>query len=536
MTALRFLALLALSTPAVAAPKIDTVLEAGGIPLPGEARGGTFCEQSRRAVVWLDSGEAIGIDRTGALTPLGFISRPMGGTNRIVCDRQDRVIAIDRDRLVILEGGRSRTVQATAPLTQLGLLADGRVAVLDRDGKVSTFDGTFTASWQTTTPLPSFGAINFSPDGSMISFIQRGVVNVVDSTGLRVGPAGLGAVWDGDSLVVSTSSKGLAKWRTTDKPDVLDVIDDQARGSTMFWAGNHLVQQLGPTATVRALGAPPVVVKLTRWPVGASTYAAGNAPFMVIAGNAAAYVVDITRDGAIVPGLKAHAQVNDMVFSPDGKQLAISGGDAVLISKLGTRAIERKEYPTSIFAPRLFWDTRGLTAVFMNQKVRWTGGAREVTSITDHNTVLDDKGQAVDASLLCKQAFAARASRGFVAARCGAKVMFGPIGKPSTFTTSASAFAIAGGSLVYADGQRLMVHGEGKTRELGKLTSFVTAIVATADGKRLAISQGDSISVWDLDRGLVMTHAAGRNARMAWSPDASRLAVAVGMAVAVWRL
>ena len=87
MTALRsVLTLVALATPAVAAPKIETVIGAGGIALPGEARGGTFCEQSRRAVVWLDSGDVVAIDRKGVLTPLGSLGRPFGFGNRIVCD------------------------------------------------------------------------------------------------------------------------------------------------------------------------------------------------------------------------------------------------------------------------------------------------------------------------------------------------------------------------------------------------------------------------------------------------------------------
>ncbi len=83
----------------------------------------------------------------------------------------------------------------------------------------------------------------------------------------------------------------------------------------------------------------------------------------------------------------------------------------------------------------------------------------------------------------------------------------------------------------------MTVSSTGTARELGTVTGFVTSIVPTADGKRLAIVHGDSISVWDLDRGQVMmaVNPAGRLARVAWSRD-GRLAVANGLAVAVWRL
>ena len=424
MTALRsVLTLVALATPAVAAPKTETVIGAGGIALPGEARGGTFCEQSRRAVVWLDSGDVVAIDRKGVLTPLGSLGRPFGFGNRIVCDRQDRVVAIDRDRLVILEGGRTRKVQHTTTLSQLGLLGDGRIAVLDRDGTVSTWSGsTLATSWQTTVALPSFGGVQWAPDGSAIAFAERGVVNVVDAGGLHVGPTAFGAVWDGDALVVESTKRGLARWRPADQPDVLDVIDAQARGSNMFWAGSQLVQQLGPTATVRTLGAPPIApVKLTRWPAGAATIGAGNASFMVIAGGETAYAVDLTRDGAVVPELNPHGPVTDMVFSPDGKQLAVTGGDAVLVAKLGTRLIERREFPSTIFTPRLFWDAKGLLAVFLHQRVRWTSNRRDVQSLGDRGASIDEQGDPVAVSSLCKQPFATRVWRGYVAARCGAR-------------------------------------------------------------------------------------------------------------------
>lgn len=546
MTALRsVLALIALTTPAIAAPKIEPVLQAGGIALPGEARAGAFCDRSRQAVMWLDSGDAIAIDRKGAITTLGNLGRPFGFGNRMVCDRQDRVVALDRDQLVILEGGKTRTVKAAAQLSYVGLLGDGRVAVVDRDGTVSTWNGgPLVTSWKTTATLPTFGGVQFSPDGSTLAFSQRGAINLVDASGLRVGPAGYNAVWEtANELVVATANSGLARWKISDPVTTFTVVDSAARGSVMFWAGPQLVQQLGPTATVRVLGAPPVVTSLTRWPSGANTFAAGNASFMVIAGSKRAYVVDLTRDGAIVPELSAHAPINDMVFSPDGKQLAITGGDALLIAKLGSKTIERREYPNSIFAPRLFWEPKSLAAVFLTQRVTWTSHGMDVVPLKDRGASLDEHGNPVDVSAMCKQAFGARMWRGYVAARCGSKVSFGLPDKPAMFSMpmTTSAFAIAGATpqLVYAEGQKIMIAGaNGVARELTKLRGFITSIVPSADGKRLAIAHDDSITIWDLDRGQLMTEVnpAGRMARIAWSPDGSRLAVATGMAVAIWRL
>lgn len=544
MTALHaLLTLVAIATPAFAAPKIEPVLTAGGIALPDEARAGTFCAQSRRAVAWLASGDAIAIDRKGVVTPLGALGRPTGSVNRIVCDRQDRVVAIDRDQLVILEAGRTRTVQHATALSQLGLLGDGRVGVLDRDGKVSSWNGrTLTPSWQTSVTLPTFNGVQWAPDGSALAFIDRGAVNVVDASGLRIGPLGSGVVWEGETLVVATAKRGLARWRPTDRPDELDVIDGKAIGANLFWAGTQLVQQAGRKATVRTLGAPPLPpVELTRWPLAATPVLAGDASFLVIVGGKTAYVVDLARDTAVVPELHPHGSVTDMVFSPDGTQLAVTAGDAVLVAKLGARAVERREYPATIFEPRLFWDAKGLLAVFLTQRVRWTGGRREVQPLADRGASYDEHGDSVDMSSLCKQAYASRVWRGYAATRCRGKIVFGAIGKPILHTApqTASAFAIAGSDpqLIYADNQKVMAVGrDGTTRELGTVTGFVSSLVPTADGKRLAIVHGDSISVWDLDRGRVMTavNPAGRLARVAWSPD-GRLAVANGMAVAVWR-
>ena len=85
----------------------------------------------------------------------------------------------------------------------------------------------------------------------------------------------------------------------------------------------------------------------------------------------------------------------------------------------------------------------------------------------------------------------------------------------------------------------MIVGKEGAPREVTKALGFITSIVPSADGKRIAIVHNETITLWDLERDQRLMSAvnpAGRSARVVWSPDGSRLAVATGTSVAIWRL
>jgi WD40 repeat protein len=535
------------SAHAAPSPLIDPVMARSGITLSSEVRDVAYCETSKRAALWLASGEVVAIESTGRSTSLGMLPRPAGFGNRVVCDRKDRVIAIDRTNLAVLERGIAGSIAMADAPAQLGLTTDGRVMVLDAGGNVSSLEGTtFQAGWSTRARIPTSIA-RFSPDGAAIAFVQGGVVTVVDRSGSGTGPRGVAVAWNDDALLIASPS-GLVQWRPGDRADALTVIDAKARGNLLFRVGKRVGQLDGPRAIVRDLGTPRTSTELSRWPSGAWLIAAGQSPQFVIAGGRSAYVVDASRTGPVVPLDRPHLYVTSLAFSPDGKQLAITDGDAVLVRDLATRKVQRLAYPPTMFAPKLFWDNAGLRAMFLAERLRWQGGKPIVESLGERGLALDDHGEPVDRQGLCRQGFGYISQRGVIAARCNNKVVFGTVGQPPSFTTPAHslAFAIAGATprLVYADNNRIMAASlDGSVRELGTVRGQATSIVPDSTGKRLAIVYGDNeITIWDIESGssavtlLTAANPEGPLARVAWSADGKQLAVANGLAVAVWTL
>lgn len=534
------------SAHATPSPVIDPVMARPGITLSSEVRDSAYCETSKRAALWLASGEVVAIESTGGRTSLGMLPRPGGFGNRLVCDRKDRVIAIDRTNLAVLERGIAGSIPMTDPPAQLGLTTDGRVMVLDAGGNVSSLEGTtFRARWSTRARIPTSIA-RFSPDGAAIAFLQGGVVTVVDGSGSRTGPRGVAVLWNDDALLVA-SPAGLVRWRPGDRADDLTVIDAKARGNLLFRVGQRVGQLDGTRAFIRDLGTRGTPTELSRWPSGAWMIAAGQGPRFVISGGRSAQVVDASRTGPVVPQDRPHLYVTSLAFSPDGKQLAVTDGDAVLVRDLATRKVQRLAYPPTMFAPKLFWDAAGLRALFLTERLRWQGGTPIVESLGERGLALDDHGEPVDRQGLCRQGFGYISRRGVIAARCNNKIVFGTVGQPPSYTTPshAVAFAIAGTTprLVYAEGTRIMVASlDGTVRELGTVSGQPSSIVPDSTGKRLAIVHGDAITIWDIERGasavtlLTAPNPEGPLAHVAWSGDGNQLAVANGLAVAVWTL
>jgi len=551
------LGVLALHAVAQAAPQpqITHLIADPGIQLGHSISGAAFCDTSMRAALVLQTGEVVGIDAAGTKTPLGNIGA-VGPRASVACDARDRVVVARKGELLVLDAGAVSTVKAPigAPIGGR-TLDDGTVAFVS-NGMVVHWDGTQVDDWSFTPP-PFLERPVLSGDGRALVGRVRGQTTVFDAGGTSPAPPRMnGVVWAADNqALVGTTAQGLVRWKLG-AADVT-VLDPKIRGFQVASAGKRVVVTGMSAAQIIELDAQGVtrVVASTRWPAMFPSVVGGKADFAVVTADRAAYVLDLTKAGALIDDRHATATIRSLAFSPDGAKLVFAGTPQELTVADARSGAITERLPIKAFGiDQLRWTRDAIIAGGFRALIKWSRD--NVTEGTKAPTEgLDEAGLPVDGSAACGKLppdpmdIAGRgppapirvdAAGAYFAASCrqGLTVFrtkdLAPV---ATTTERVYAFALVGARAFYAKGRDLHVVDAKGDRVALTLPSATAINIVVASRKRLAIATNGELVIVDTARLVpVMSTPAEGITGVAWSPDGRRLAVAAQAAIDLWTL
>ena len=571
-------ALLAVATTARAAPRMTPFLQTPGVPLGGNVNSATFCDASKRAVFRLDSSHVVAVDATGAVKSLGNAG-VVSFAALMVCDRKDRIVIAAGKKLITLVNNTTKTEAVPADVRHMRVLEDGTVGVVDNAGTVYRYDGTtLTTLWSArrSMPLP----MELDGKAEQILVVTAGHVQITDQTGPHEGPTALTAAWLDNTTVLFGDRNGvISKWLQSEPQDRYSRVAElppRAKGPGSVFtraffqrAGGRIVVQRnndGPffSYELDAKNVVTTTTQISRIPLGRRFIATGDATFAVVSVNDRALVVDLTRSSYVVDFQHALTAVDSMAFSPDGRSLAMFGGDRdVIVASLIDRSSFRHLETTSFVRGPLRWAPDG--TIFMGNAaghVRWNldGTVDErrersvgftsnggLITITRDLRVTIDRGHSEQSLQLLDRTFGvakAEVVDHFLVLRGVKRVevydLNSPLADPIVRTQNHSFLreaAFVGSSVIYLDEQGGLNFADGKTeRQIDKIAG-VPAFAISADTKRLAIANKTTITIYD-DRGreVAKLSPSANVQSIAWSPDLRTLAVATRDGVELWTI
>lgn len=567
---MRWLWVLALVSSASAAPRSRPFVQTPGIALGKAVNASAFCEASQRAVFRLFDGNVISVGTDGVVKQLGMTTTAAGV---MACDRNDRVAVTAGIKMFVLANGQ--VTQETMPfdVRYVRTLDDGAFGLVDVRGNVYRYTTSLQQTWTAGRPL--FSQFELDGAGEQILQTTGSRIEITDRNGKREGPAAITGAWlDNRTIVFGDRTGMIGRWPTdqpTDKFTQVVLPKPNLRSSfirTMFQsAGKRMIMHRndGPihVATFDAQGIAKTVM-ISRIPSGRRTMASGDAPFAFIAVNDRAVVVDLTRHAFVIDHDHPLGAVDAMAFSPDGRELAMLGGDRdILIASLDGKRTRRLTTTQFVRAP-LQWAPDGtliagtlgaghlrfsLDGTLETRKERTvgftpTGGA--ITVSAQQRTVVIDRGHSEQTFPITDKLFGViraevtdrylvlRASKRVEVFALSALPGAAPVLRSREKTFLRDSALLGDRNLYYLDDQGWLYWADAKSEK--QLDRYLGGTIAvTADRKRLAIASVMGIDVYDtLGNRIAQLTTRANVLALAWSPDRRTLAVATRDGVELW--
>ena len=555
-----------------AAPRVMPFLPTPGIAVGGIVTGGAFCDVSQRAVLRVFDGTLVSVSATGDIKKLGTIGAPSSGP--MVCDRSDRVFVGANRMLVVVDGGKTTTVPVPSEIRHLRVLDDGSLGIVELNGAVSRYTTALQPLWTAGRVVSS--PLELDSTGDQILTVAATKVEITDRNGRRAGPMALTAAWlDNRTVLFADRDGNVAKWSTTTPAETVTSVtvppasEQRLRFVRTFFqrAGKRMLLQRNNDLPIAAIALDGLAkpTTLSRIPLGRRTIAAGDAPFAVVAVNDRAFVFELGRSSHAVAHERPLGTVGSLAFSPDGRSLAMMGGDRdVIIAATDRSAFRRLTTRTFIRQP-LTWTADG--SIFASTgigHVRWnldgtvetrnertvgltpTGGA---ITITRDLRVVIDRGHSEQSFTLADRTLGvaeAHVTDRYLVVRGFKRVEVYALAKgsnappvlrtrPHTFLRDAALVGEASVMFLDESGGLFLADAKGE-RELARIASASTFAVS-ADHRRVAIANRDVISIWDAQGQHVAEITATASViAVAWSPDLRTLAVATRDGVELWTI
>ena len=545
-------------------------MQTPGIALGKAVNASAFCEGSQRAVFRQFDGTVISVGTDGVVKQLGATSSAAAA---MACDRNDRVIVTAGLKMFVLANGQVTQETLPADVRYARVLDDGAFGLVDVKGNVYRYTTTLQQTWTAGRPLFS----QFELDGAGEQILQStgSRIEITDRNGKRQGPMAITAAWlDNKTVLFGDRTGMIGRWPTDQPTDKFTqiVLPKPALRTTFIRtifqsAGKRMIMHRndGPihVASFDAQGIAKTVM-ISRIPQGRRTMASGDAPFAIIAVNDRAVVVDLTRHAFVIDHDHPLGAVDAMAFSPDGRELAMLGGDRdVLIASLDGKRTRRLSTPNSFVRAPLRWAPDGtlIAGSLGQQLLRWsldgtleTRNERTVgftpaggsITLTQQRTVVIDRGHSEQTFQITDQLFGvirADVTDRYLVLRASKRVEVyvlsgipgaAPVLRSREKTFLRDAALVGDRNLYYVDDQGWLYWADGKSeKQLDRYIGSTTAV--TDDRKRFAIASVMGIDVYDTlgNRIAQLTTRANVQA-LAWSPDRRTLAVATRDGVELW--
>jgi WD40 repeat protein len=572
------------AAPAPGQPRMQAFLGAPGIALGGNVAAATFCDTWRRGILRLDDGKLVALDADGAITQLGSAGS-VPNNAAMVCDRKNQIWIGTGKQLAIIAPGKQPRIEPLALVSDiraLRVLDDDTIGIVDLRGVVYRFGTVLEQRW---------AAPNNRKPGELDGTGEHGLdviagrIEIVSASGTQPGPQALSAIWlDNTTVLFGDRTGKLQRWTITAPIDQTRVVAQvPTRGVNVFvrpvfhHAGaKRIIVSRGNEGPLLVLGFDAqgelASTLSSRMPAGRRSIASGESTFAVVTTNDRAFIIgDITKPSFVIDREHPLANVDSMTFSPDGRSLAILGGDRdVLVFSLDHRTTPRRLEATAPFVrPPLRWFADGtLTAGNFGIHMRWnpdgTFEERRDRSIgfTDlgNPITFDNRTMRIAIDLghserifqiLPRDLFVSRADviDNFLVLRASKRVevydLTAPTGTPARIKTQDRPFlretVLVGGSLapavMYVDDKNTLylADGKGPDRMLDKFPLSVPLVTVAADGKRIAIASKNTLTLFD-DGGRLVDKLTVRGdvTSFAWSPDLHTLAVATREGIDLW--
>lgn len=545
-----------------------------GIQLGAQAQAAAFCETSQRAVLRLVDGRVVAIDASGALHEIGRVGMLPAGM--LMCDRRDRIVVAAGRQLVVLANGAATSLRLPADAVHARVLADGAVGVVVQTGVVYRYTTRLAEAWRAGRPV--LAPVELDGTGERLVRIAAGRIEVSDRGGHRAGPNALSATWIDDSTVAFSDRTGLvARWPIDAPPESFAKLTRLESPSLPRFV-RVLLQRAGHRRVLAQLGSGPLhalaldgpgatltrTTLVSRLPPGGRLVAAGGA-FAVVAVRDRAVIVDLARGGFASPPHLPLVPPEAIAFSPDGRALAMLGGDGDVIITALDRSTSRRLTTTGFVRGPLRWAPDGtVLASTPGNQVRWRlDGSVDVrreravgfTPMADPITVTRDlrvhieRGPFVRTVQLQDRTFGvleADASDRHLLLRGLRRVEIRALADgddaPAVVRTRDRQFLRAA-ALVGRDQPRAMfVDSTGdlvladrtSERILDRVTGM-PLLATSPDRARVAIAAARELSVWDAAGRRVARVTTGADiVALAWSPDLRTLAAATRDGIELW--
>jgi WD40-like Beta Propeller Repeat len=559
-----------LAATAAAAPA--RIVDTTGVRLAAPPVAAAFCDGSARAVFLLRNGDVVAIDDRGALATLHSTGL-MPGEVAMTCDASDRIAIAGAGKLVELDGATVTSRVGPQHVRDARLLDDGTAAFVDWKGTVWRWNGSALTSWTFKPAVTYPGRFEISGDGNSIATVVRSQAVVYRADGTTdTGPTALGVVWDRDgrSLLVGQIS-GLGRWVAGDPADRVEVVDRTLIGSRMIREHDRIIAIQPSRLDIRTLDRAGQVtgdVTISRVPSAPKLVAVGRAPFAVIGGLDSAWIANLTSSNDLVERHHPKDPVFAMAFSPDGKSLAfIAGDDEVVVASIDRRGLRVQEPPDkTMLVKRVGWPASGtLVAAGTNGIVRWSRDGKRRTDPTDRILGMTPAGETIELTpsmrVIVRRASPITLDAIFDFHKPPAEADVAGQLLALSSLKNVSIWNLAGGTdvpivtfdtthwishpvlvgarpaVMFATARDLYAVDASGEHLVERLPSLIGAVAVRDDRQRVAVGCSDgTIVIFDAagHRVGAPLKSSGQITALAWSPDGSRLAVAVMRSIEVW--